>query len=181
MRKSLLLVLALMSLSIFSCESDDESTAVNDTPVYEVEVPNSIIRVSMVNTSTNEVTLTNLGNTATNIGEYFFCLGPGTYRQISDLSEASTTIAPNETLTVVYNLIDAAGDGLSIFTSGVFSSSDPEILIDYVQWGAANQPRVNQAVEAGRWNDAGAFIETNTTYSFNGQAAQFGVSFWSGN
>ncbi len=198
MKKYLLLAIACMS--IISCDSDDDSTTpVNsNTPeateegiVVDVEtdtetgietevVASKIIRVSMVNPSTNQVTFRNFGNIETNIGDYYLCLGPGTYRQISTATDSSTILAPNAELTVNYNM-NAAADGLSIFTTNSFGSSDPEILIDYVQWGAAGQARVNQAVTAGRWNDAASFIPNASTYTFNGEEAQFGVNFWTGN
>lgn len=206
----MLLMLSIVSLSIISCESDEESTtpinsnnpenveeAVVIETVEEVEIEqeieteeeieleeaeiSQIIRVSEVNTSTNQVTLRNFGNVNTDIGNYFLCLGPGTYRTISSLTTGSTMIDVNESITVEYSLIDATADGLSVFTTSAFGSTDPEVLIDYVQWGAANQLRVNQAVTAGRWNSADAFLENNTVYTFNGQATEFGVSFWSSN
>lgn len=215
MKKFMLVLLSIVSLSIISCESDEDATTPTNTNApenteeavvveteveveteqeVEVEVETEeeteteevvealkVIRVSQVNTSTNEVTFTNFGNVTTDIGNYFLCLGPGTYRQISSLTTSATMIATGESVTVVYSLIDAASDGLSVFTTNTFGSTDPEILIDYVQWGAANQQRVNQAVTAGRWNNADAFLQTSTTYTFNGQATEFGVSFWSGN
>lgn len=207
MKKFMLVLLSIVSLSIISCESDEDATTPTNTNapenteeavVVETEVEveteqevemeteevveaSKVIRVSQVNTSTNEVTFTNFGNVTTDIGNYFLCLGPGTYRQISSLTTSATMIATGESVTVIYSLIDAASDGLSVFTTNTFGSTDPEILIDYVQWGAANQQRVNQAVTAGRWNNADAFLQTSTTYTFNGQATEFGVSFWSGN
>ena len=150
--------------------------------VIEVEieteiVASKIIRVSMVNPSANQVTFRNFGNVETNIGDYWLCLGPGTYRRISSGTNDSTVLAPNAELTVNYNMNEASG-GLSIFTTNSFGSSDPEILIDYVQWGDGNQQRADQAVTAGRWNNADSFIPNATTYTFNGEEAQFGDTFW---
>ncbi len=197
------LLSAIVCMAIISCESDDDSaTPVNsNTPndteevievvteteveeVIEVEieteiVASKIIRVSMVNPSANQVTFRNFGNVETNIGDYWLCLGPGTYRQISTATDSSTILAPNAELTVNYNMSEVEG-GLSIFTTNSFGSSDPEILIDYVQWGDGNQQRADQAVTAGRWNNADSFIPNATTYTFNGEEAQFGEAFWTG-
>ena len=59
----------------------------------------------------------------------------------------------NQSITLSYDVNPTSG-GLSLFSVNTFGSTDPEVLIDYVQWGSANQARVNQAVTAGRWNNA---------------------------
>jgi len=63
-----------------------------------------------------------------------------------------------------YN-VDPMVDGLSLFSTNSFGSSDPAILLDFVQWGAGNQPRSGQAVNAGRWDDATQFIDCPAPYA----------------
>ena len=123
------------------------------------------------------VTFTNLGEGSIDIGAYWLCLGPGTYRQISAQTTGDTNLEPNETITVPYD-VNPTEDGLSIFSSTAFGSSDPEVLLDFVQWGAGNQPRSAQAVTAGRWDNASSFVPESTEYIFDGGAEDVGVTFW---
>jgi len=82
--KQYLSVLTITVLA-FSCSSDDD--AINNpavTPPPTEETGESIIRITEVNADTDEVTISNLGTAASDIGAYWLCLGPGTYVQISD-------------------------------------------------------------------------------------------------
>ncbi len=176
-----LISLLFASLLILSCDSDDDNDTNadnNNQGEPAVEVPQtSIIRIASVNTENDTVTLTNLGNASIDIGSYFLCLGPGTYRQISDITTEGTTLANAATITLSYD-VDPDADGLSIFSSNAFSSSEPEVLIDYVQWGAGGQARVGQAVTAGRWDNADNFVPLSTSYTFTGAANEVGAQFW---
>lgn len=175
--KKFFLLAILVSIFSFSCDSDDD-TSVPDEEKTPTETA-SIVRISLVDTAKDEVTLINLGGKSVNISGYFLCLGPGTYREVGTITTADTNLANGESITLSYDMNPDA-DGLSVFTTNSFSSSDPSILIDYVQWGAASQARVGQAVTAGRWNEATQFIENESPYTFNGESNEFGVSFWSG-
>ncbi|MEM9053403.1 MAG: T9SS type A sorting domain-containing protein [Bacteroidota bacterium] len=137
----------------------------------------AIIRVKQVDTDADQIEIINLGDEADNIGSFWLCLGPGSYVQISNATSDNTNLAPGESLVVDYN-VEAAADGFSLFSTPSFSSSDPEILIDYVQWGAGGQPRVGQAVTAGRWDDVNNFVTGSSPYIFNGTATDFGSTFW---
>jgi len=137
----------------------------------------AVFRVKEVNTSTNQIELINLGDMTDDIGSYWLCLGPGTYVQVSNATSGSTNLAPGESVTVNYN-INPTADGFSLFSIPSFSSSDPSILVDYVQWGAANQSRVGQAVTAGVWDSASNFVSGDSPYVFTGSAADFGSTFW---
>ena len=175
----------LFALSI-GCSSDDESgvtTQEEETqdvpPLNDDELSTALIRIAQVNAVTDEVVLTNLGDETSEIGSYFMCLGPGTYAQVSSLTEESTNLEPNESVTLSYDMNPTA-DGLSVFTTNTFDSVDPTVLLDYVQWGAGNQPRVDQAVTAGRWDDAASYVINGSPYVFTGDASDFGSAFWEG-
>ncbi|MEM1137539.1 MAG: T9SS type A sorting domain-containing protein [Bacteroidota bacterium] len=137
----------------------------------------AVIRVARVDTDANEITLMNMGNATLDIDDYWLCLGPGTYVRVGNAANGSTNLDPNSSVVVSYN-VDAAADGFSLFSTNIFGSSDPEILIDYVQWGAANQSRVGQAVSAGRWDSANNFLNGSSPYNFTGTATDFGSTFW---
>ncbi len=165
--------LLLLTGLIFSCSSDDDSYSGGDDPV-----PNaSVVRILQVNAVTDQVTLSNFGTTSVDVGSYWLCLGPGTYAQIADIATGSTTLSANQSITVSYEMNDAA-DGLGLFSTNSFQSTDPNVLLDYMQWGAPNQARVGQAVTAGRWDSATSFIVGDSPFTFTGEADEFGASFW---
>ena len=139
--------------------------------------PSTVVRISAVNSSTDQVTLQNFGNVSVDVGTYWLCLGPGTYVRVSDATSSSTTLAPGSSVVLDYDVNETV-DGLSVFSTNTFGSSDPSILLDYVQWGAGNQARVNQAVTAGRWDNANNFVNGGPAFSFSGNADDFGSTFW---
>lgn len=167
-----LLLLLLVPAFLLSCSNDDDSIVIE-----QENVETGLIRISEVDAQADLVVLSNLGTNATDVGNFFLCLGPGTYVRVADVASGSTNLAPNQSITLPYDVNEVA-DGLSIFSTNTFGSSDPNILLDYIQWGAADQARVGQAVSAGRWDNASNFVAVGTSYNFTGNADQFGASFY---
>lgn len=185
MKKIFLPLLAIV-MSV-SCSTDD-TTETPETTIPDVETPDGdsgdngtgVLKITEVDASSDLITLTNLGDGTLDVSGYFLCLGPGTYAAVSGLTTEDTSIAPNNSITLSYD-VNATVDGLSVFvTSGQFSSTDPAVLLDYVQWGGANQARVDQAVTAGRWDDANNFVSGVNVFTFNGAVADVGSTFWTG-
>ena len=168
MKKNILLL--LVATFLFSCSSNDD-----DNPI--VSNDENTIRISQVNVIADEIVLTNLGSAAVDIADYWLCLGPGTYVKIGDIATGSTSLSLNQTITLSYDVNPVSG-GLSVFSTNTFASSDPQILLDYVQWGAANQARADQAVTAGRWDNVSNFVQTGSMYTFTGNLSSIGASFW---
>lgn len=185
--KKIFLPLIMIATFIVGCSTDDDNANNNPDPVPDTGVDQdqdtnlgqAIIRITEVDAANDEVILTNLGDGALDIGDYFLCLGPGTYAQVSGLTSVSTDLEPNESVSLAYDMNPMA-DGLGVFASNDFATTDPSILIDYVQWGDANQPRVDQAVTAGRWDDVLNFVADGSPYLFNGSSTDFGSDFWEG-
>ena len=121
-------------------------------------------RITEVVPTTDQVALTNFDSSSLDVSAYWLCLGPGNYANVGNLNGGSAVIAAGGTLQLTFN-VDPVSDGLSLFSTNNFGSSDPNILLDFVQWGAPNQPRSGQAVTAGRWNDANEFINCPAPYS----------------
>ena len=162
MKKFILPLVALLTMTV-SCSSDDDSTddviPIDDEVITDDntggddgdnggDAEEGVLRILNVDAVNDMVTFTNLGEGSIDIGAYWLCLGPGTYRQISAQTTDDTNLESNETITVPYD-VNPMEDGLSIFSVDQFGSSDPEVLLDFVQWGAGNQPRSAQAVTAG--------------------------------
>ncbi|MDC8003193.1 T9SS type A sorting domain-containing protein [Aureisphaera galaxeae] len=121
-------------------------------------------RITEVIPNTDQVTLTNFNASPLDVSPYWLCLGPGAYANVGALNGGSATIPAGGTLQLTFN-VDPVADGLSLFSTNNFSSSDPDILLDFVQWGGPNQPRSGQAVTAGRWDDASDFINCPAPYA----------------
>jgi len=145
------------------------------------------VRLLTVDTGNETVSLKNFGSSAVDVSTYNFCLGPGFYNQLNNYTNVtgSLNIAPGGILTIdltsgnqgVTSLNDVSG-GLGLFINPAFSSNSPNDLGDFVQWGAGNQPRVGQAVNASRWPSAADFVAGQAPYNFAGGANDIGSSFW---
>lgn len=121
-------------------------------------------RITEVDPDADLVTLTNFNSSELNVAPYWLCLGPGAYANVGSLNGGSATIPAGGTLQLSFD-VDPVADGLSLFSTNTFGSSDPAILLDFVQWGGPNQPRSGQAVTAGRWTDASEFINCPAPYT----------------
>lgn len=131
----------------------------------------AVFKYTNVNPITNQLTITNTGNVAGDIGDYWLCLGPGTYQQIDGITTDPTLLSPGTSLSLGYAM-NEANDGLSLFSTNSFGSSDPTILLDFVQWGSGNQARAGQGVAAGRWDNVASFVSGIAPYTtMNGGSA----------
>lgn len=159
---------------------------VDDTGLSFWAGASASIRIVSINPDTESVTLKNLGTAAKDISTYQFCLGPGNYNGVNNYTSVTGDfdLSPNEEvvidLTTSNANVDAlpAAGGLGLFADSDFTSSSPEKLKDYVQWGAADQPRVDQAVTAGRWNGASNFVSGSAPFTFTGDFDDVGSTFW---
>ena len=175
--KNLTLPLFAVALSIFSCTSDDSDTST--LPDNPPTLSDGVLKIDQVDAVMDRITLKNYGESTIDVGAYFLCLGPGSYEQINTITDQDTALEANESIILSYD-VNQEADGLSVFSTNTFSSTDPEILLDYVQWGDVNQARVDQAVTAGRWDDANLVAPGIDKFTFNGTATDFGSTFWTG-
>ncbi|WP_298532977.1 T9SS type A sorting domain-containing protein [uncultured Algibacter sp.] len=122
--------------------------------------------ITSVDPVANTVIISNPGVSTVGLSDYQLCLGPGTYVQVGSLAPVSGSIMLEGGASVKLSYVmDEDMDGLSLFSNSNFGSSLPADLIAYVQWGAGNQARVGQAVDAGRWDNADNFVSGNTPYN----------------
>ena len=134
------------------------------------------VTFTSVNPITNVLTISNPGSSTIDLTNYQLCLGPGTYVQIGSLTpvNGSLMLAAGADVTLSYTMNDTM-DGLSLFSNTNFGSSNAADLIAYVQWGAPGQPRVAQAVTAGRWDSSLNFVSGGAPYTttMGGSAASW--------
>ncbi|MEM8567879.1 MAG: T9SS type A sorting domain-containing protein, partial [Bacteroidota bacterium] len=95
-------------------------------------------------------------------------------------------LSPDEEVTLdvtsgnqgVTALPDANG-GLGLFLDNSdFGSNSGDQVLDYLQWGAADQNRASQGVAAGRWDDVNNFVPGEAPYNLIGGVTDIGASFW---
>ncbi len=141
-------------------------------------------RLAVVNLVPNlaTVTITNFGDAPVDLSNYWLCLRPGTYRQLSTLSPSGDlNVMPSGSVTVAYNVaVGVESDGLSLYLPNTTSNGgfgEATNLIDFVQWGAAGNIREILAVAQGLWT-AGDFISGSAPYTYIGNGMQNGLGFW---
>ncbi|WP_299766262.1 T9SS type A sorting domain-containing protein [uncultured Dokdonia sp.] len=109
--------------------------------------------------SAQAVTITNAGDTTVDIGSYQLCTNGFRYDSVGSLTTESTMLAAGASITVTWNDIPTNGSGtLMLFTNSSFSSSNPNILRDYVRWGTGAGFRLAQGVNSGRWSRSTASV-----------------------
>ncbi|MEM7550123.1 MAG: ExeM/NucH family extracellular endonuclease [Bacteroidota bacterium] len=182
-------------ISFNELEAGDEDIAIDN-----IEVTGSTampaVRLVSIDLTTESITLENFGTTA-DISGYFICLGPGQYAQLTgyDGIMTGTTLSSESSIAIDLttgpanvNELNGPNGEIVLFTTntdgvntgGAFfgSTTDPNLLVSYVQYGAGNDTRAQQAVDAGRWDDVENFVSGTAPYLFTGMGDDFGSDFW---
>ena len=136
------------------------------------------VRMIAVNPGSSEVTLHNFGEVDVDLSGYFFCLNVGQYEQ---LNGSNLLLSPGQDMTVqvVTGLTATSPDNLGLFSTNEFGSTNPEIYVDFIQWGGRDdQGRPGQAVFAGIWESANTFAESAELIEFTGGVNDFGSGNW---
>ncbi|WP_282090125.1 spondin domain-containing protein [Aquimarina algiphila] len=144
----------IMAMVVFASCSDDDDVVTPDGGSTEIDVVLNEVKYQ----GTDWVEIFNKGTEEADISDYWLCLGPGTYVQLSDVTPLSgtTTIPAGGYLVVPYELNDTSG-GLGLYSTDQFASADA--IVDFVQYGEAGSARENVAVAAGIWTE-GEFVPT---------------------
>ncbi|KPM31850.1 Hypothetical protein I595_2350 [Croceitalea dokdonensis DOKDO 023] len=172
MKRNLLKITALSFLA-FACTEDDVVQEIEETNP-PIETGQARLVINEVEYLGNRVEIFNAGDAAADVSGHWFCFGPGEYAQISDLQrEGDLNVAPGQYLSVSLDKPREAG-GLGLYSVNQFTNADA--IVDFVQWGAAGNPRESVAVEAGIWT-AGEFVpvqrsaENSIIFDGDGQGA----------
>ncbi|NND77293.1 MAG: T9SS type A sorting domain-containing protein [Flavobacteriales bacterium] len=138
----------------------------------------SQIRFTEVNTTTNDITLTNMGPNSEDISSWFFCsLIQYTLLSSTTLVSGDLNLAPGASVTVNWSGggMNSSMADMCLYLDNSFTS--PTSMQDFLQWGSGGNGRESVAVTKGIWT-AGEFIDIAGPYTFNGGASDFGLSFW---
>ncbi|WP_442264788.1 spondin domain-containing protein [Tenacibaculum sp. ZS6-P6] len=154
--KTINYLILTMLLLVVSC-NDDEEVSQPDNGNPPTTVKKDVVFNEIKYQGTKDlIEIYNRGTQAADISEYWLCLGPGAYQKIGDLTPESgnTTIPAGEYLVISYNLPDDKG-GLGLYSTNEFTN--PDAIIDFVQYGDSGSARENIAASAGIWT-AGDFV-----------------------
>jgi hypothetical protein len=137
------------------------------------------VRITAVNPTTHDITLTNFGNCTSNISNLelcsnFFCSSVGSLQIIS----GSTSLPAGGSATFRWNSWNPnpTGTDLALYTTNAVYT-DPADLIDFVQWFSGGNAREPIAVAKGIWT-AGDFISGLAPFTFSGTGSDYGLPFW---
>ena len=108
--------------------------------------------------SSDYIELKNIGSETVDLSDYRFCLRVGVYPALSGLEVFGPGDLQLEAgALVTFQAPEDLGDvgSLALYDRGG-AFTNPDALIDYVQWGAAQAPesRADIAVQAGEWTEA---------------------------
>ena len=139
---------------------------------------NASVRFVEIDLKNDKVTLKNFGRKDVNLAGYFFCLEVGQYQEIIG---PDLRLEPGEeiVLKVDAGLDDVNPDNIGLFSKDAFRSTNPNVYVDFAQWGGRDDDgRPTQAVFAGIWENANAFISGAAPFSFVGGIDDFGSQNW---
>ncbi len=139
-----------------------ETTTVTFGEENVLTMPNNEVRSIVINEvnygEDKKIELWNNGTVPVDLGPYWLCLGPGQYLQIQNATTDKETseLASGEFLVIDWNELGDS-EGLGLYSTNSFTN--PDAIIDFVQWGASGSARENVAVDAGIWT-SGDFVES---------------------
>ncbi|MBX7051614.1 MAG: T9SS type A sorting domain-containing protein [Flavobacteriales bacterium] len=143
----------------------------------------ALVKLTYVNPTTSEISITNFGSTTVDITNYRFCA----LFEYANLSQPTVSIvsgdfnlSPNETVTVMWNSssgFNTTASDLGLYLgTGAFSS--PSAMVDFFQYGDSGQGRENVAASAGLWT-AGTFLTGSGPWYYIGNGIASGAAQWS--
>lgn len=152
--KTLTLLVAVLSAAICAAQAD--------------------VRITMIDPTTNEVQLTNLGDANLDVGPYSMCNFPS-YNTISSQTALDTDLGPGESLLFTWGPLSGPDGECGFYSSASFASS--AAMVDYVEWGSAGHFREGVAIGANVWF-AGEFVAGTGALVFTGGPGDYGNTFW---
>ncbi|MDG1262455.1 MAG: hypothetical protein P8H59_09260 [Flavobacteriales bacterium] len=134
------------------------------------------VRMTRIDTDLQIVELTNYGSSTVDVGPFYLCNFPF-YLQISNSTAiiGNTNLGPGQSVTVHWNQINPLDAELGIYAFNSFSN--PNFMVDYVQWGSANHQREIVALGALLWVDD-EFLTGGSPFTWIGPDGNIGESAW---
>jgi len=140
------------------------------------------LKITQVNPASKQIVIQNFGNAAVDLSSHQFCslfnytaLNSGTIT----VDQGSLNLSAGASVTLTWNSAGAMnmnGSDLCLYQPGP-DFTNPNHIIDFVQWNSGGNGRESVAVAAGLWS-AGTFVNGNSPMSYIGDGLQSGVQFW---
>ena len=152
-------------------------------------IGNTEIRMTLINAKNDIVVIENLDEVSLDISNFFFCTLAGVYPRLGnpdqvEVLEGNLKLEPGKKVAVRVltegGVVDDNGS-LFLFATNVlgFNNTNPYALRDFAQWDAPNGFRVDNAVAAGRWDNAASYIAGNEPFYVDPvKAGAFGIDVW---
>jgi len=140
------------------------------------------VKITAVNPSTKQITITNFGIATTNLNNYQFCsMFQYTFQGIAaetQLVSGSLNLEPGNQVTVIWSggSLPIGGADLCLYQPNP-TYTNPAHMLSFVQWGSAGNGRESVAAQGGQWV-AGTFVTGPAPYTYTGNGTQSGVQFW---
>jgi hypothetical protein len=136
------------------------------------------VRITAVNPETHEVTLTNLGTVAQNVGTWNLCYFPD-YDPISSMVSLSGTVNlnPGGSITVIWPYCRGNDGEVGLYVNAA-NFNLASNMRDYMEWGNAGHTRESVAVTGGYWF-TGDFVPNDPGFTYIGTGTDHGDAFWS--
>lgn len=138
------------------------------------------IRIISVDPATDFITISNTTNGTIDLGSYRLCslfsyTGSGIAAGATTVFGNINAVPSNDIVIVLWPINDVAADVALYEPTGSFS--DPNAMVDFMQYGSAGNGREGEAVSAGLWS-AGQFVPGANTMVWAGACSDHSVSNW---
>lgn len=139
------------------------------------------IRLVQTDPDNNQFSLKNFGTCEIDVSEYRITSG-NQWAELNTLTVISGILNVNGGSTVVLEWPawnpDPSGTDMALFLPNT-GFTDPDNIVDFVQWLDTGNPREAVANAAGIWV-TGTTVMNGSPYSYIGDGLQFGVEYWEG-
>ena len=134
------------------------------------------VRITEVNTSSGNITFTNMGGSVEDVSEWWVCNFPA-YKEMSTLTvvSGSTMLMAGTSLTINWSEVVSASGECGLYNTNAFTSSSA--IQDYMEWGAGGNTREPVAVAAGIWC-VGEFVAGTSPFFFAGGISDYCSEYW---
>lgn len=139
-----------------------------------------LLKITEVNTVTNEITLKNFGQGTIDISLYKLISDNSQINNLSSMTivQGALNLSPQDDITLTGMPLEITGEGLALYAPAT-NFSDPTDLIDFVQWKTVGSSQEAIAVGQGKWT-SGTLVQGDAPFKFIGNGANYGFNYWEG-
>lgn len=139
-----------------------------------------VVKLVEVNSTTNEIKIRNYSQVTVDISAYKLKTDNNQINNISSMTvlQGSLVLPPLGEVTLTGLPLDQNGEGLALYSPAP-DFSDPNNLIDFVQWKTTGSSLESIADANGIWT-SGTYVADNDPFIYVGNGAENGSIYWEG-